>query len=453
MLLLLAIYVTGSKLAGALRGSQIIGFIAGAIGKELKTDGYSHTNILLLGVGGEAHEGKDLTDTIILASLNHQENSVALLSIPRDFYVESTLGGMRVNRLYEKGKLQWNSEEGLDFMRDTIAEIIKLPIHYVVKVDFKAFEETVDALGGIDVYVGSEINDLQYPKDGTFEYEPFYLPAGQQHLDGKTALKYVRSRKTTSDFDRSKRQQDVLIALKDKAEQENALSRRKFLRDFYYSVDEHVETDMSFRETLALAEFGTKINMDKILSATLNDEPIFEGGFLYTPLRELYGGAFVLLPAGDSLNSVRNFADLVLYGPQDIKNFPVAILNGTKQNGTAGTAKGILHRFGWFITAVGNAWNQDLENTTWYVLSPEAAPFADALQKLIPGNISRTIPPLYKEDPKLASRLAEAKIILEIGKNSIPIIEKLDIFHNIVPLAPATGTSTSPAPAAPAAAS
>lgn len=439
LLAIMIIYWGGLQLLDRLSGTRFLQFITGIFGKTLVTDDRGHTNILILGVGGEGHEGKDLTDTIIVASIDARDNEVALLSIPRDLYIESSLGGSRINRLYEKGAMKWGSREGLDFVRETVERVSDIPIPYSVKIDFEAFEKIVDAVDGIDIVVEDAIDDPLYPKEGTFDYEPFFLPKGNQHLDGKTALKYVRSRHTTSDFDRSKRQQQVLLALKKKAEDRNIFTRRGLLRQMYYSLQEHMETNLSFRELLSLAEFGAKWDSQKLSMATLNDEPIFQGGFLYTPLRELYNGAYVLLPAGDSFDSVHKFIKLMFYGPKNIRGFPLGILNGTEESGFAGRGRNILNRFGVRIVAVSNAVSADLSKTTWYLKNPEAESLVKFLQELVPGEISREIPPEYAVNPKLQ----EAQIILEFGKDSLTVIEKLDIFKNVVLLVqPTTGTTT-----------
>lgn len=463
ILLIVVIYYAGMQALGALSSMRVFQFISGIFSKDLVMDERSHTNILLVGVGGEGHEGQDLTDTLIVGSIDHKNKTAAIISIPRDLYVESSLGGSRINRLYEQGKLKWNSRLALDFLKTTVSDILNVPIHYYAKMDFKAFEEIIDELGGIDVYVDYTIDDKEYPQDGTYGFEPFYLEKGMQHLDGATALKYVRSRKSSSDFDRSARQHKTLVALKNKAQEKNMFSRERVLKNIYYSLNDHVETDMSMREMLSLADFGIAWNTDNLRTATLNDEPNYRGGFLYTPLRELYGGAYVLLPAGESFEHIRNFTELVLYGPQNLENLPVAILNGTGEPGLAGNVAAILKRFGINVVKVANAKTDDIADSAWYVhtlaataapaastapaneeISPEASSaeektetelLADFLQKLIPGTISAEIPAQYAAN----SNLAEAKLILEIGKSSLPIIEKLDVFRNIVLLVPPKG--------------
>ncbi len=439
VLVVLVVYVMGVRLLNKLSSSRLLGWFSSMVGKNLLVDEQNHTNILLLGVGGEGHEGKDLTDTIIIASMDQKNSWVSMLSIPRDLYVESTLGGSRVNRLYEKGKGKWGAEQGLDFTRETLEKVLRIPIHYSIKVDFEAFEKIVDAVEGIDIYVEQDINDPEYPRDGTYEFDPFYLSKGLQHLDGKTALKYARSRHSSSDFDRSRRQHEVLLAFKKKAKEQNLLGKKSFLKELYYSLNDHVETNFSLRELITLADFAAQWNSDQFTSATLSDEPIFRGGFLYTPLRELFGGAYVLLPAGDSYDSLQYFIQLIFYGPRNIERFPFAVLNGTETSGLAAKTRSILNRFGIKFAALGNARIQTLETTTWYPLSPEAKPLADFLQKLIPGDIQTVIPEEYRRDQKFA----DAKIILELGADSLSVIDKLDIFKNVVLLkTPAAGTTT-----------
>lgn len=437
VLVLFMLYWSGVQLIDRLSGARLLGWFSDFLGKDLSADERGRTNILLLGVGGEGHEGKDLTDTVIIASIDQPNGWVSMLSIPRDLYVESTLGGSRINRLYEKGKMKWGVEEGLDFTRATLEKVLQIPLHYGVKADFEAFEKIVDAVDGVDVFVSQDINDPEYPRDGTYEFEPFFLAKGQQHLDGKTALKYARSRHTSSDFDRSRRQHEVLLALKQKAKEENLLGKKRLIKDLYYSLNDHVETNLSVREIVTLADFAAHWNSDQFTNATLNDEPVFHGGFLYTPLRELFGGAYVLLPAGDTYDSLRYFVQLILFGPRNIENFPLVILNGTETSGLAAKARNILNRFGMKFSHLGNARVQNLETTVWYVLTPDAQPLVDFLNQLIPGTIQNTLPEEYRQNPKFIN----SKIILELGNDAVPAIDKLDIFKNVVLLKPLpTGT-------------
>ncbi len=428
ILLVVFIYYSGMQLIDRLSGTKLIQFFSGLFGTELSVDDKGHTNILIAGVGGEGHEGKDLTDTLMIASVDNTSKTVSMISVPRDLYVESTMGGMRINRLYEQAKIKWNDpDEALDLLKKTLENILAVEIPYSIKIDFEAFEKIIDELGGVEINVEQDIADPDYP-DANYGYDPFYLSQGLQHLDGKTALKYVRSRKSSSDFDRSKRQQQLLVAIKEKVTDKSILTRKSFLKKMYYSLTDHIETNMSISEMLSLAEFAIEWDSKNLSVATLNDEPIFRGGFLYTPLRELYGGAFVLLPAGDNFNSIRQFTELVFYEPKNLNDLPIIILNGTTQNGLAARVKSIFHRFGINILEVGNSQIQNLRETTIYA-SQDAKSLADFIGKLIPAII-------------ITQEMPEAKLLIELGEDSIPFIEKLDIFKNVVQLVPAPGTPT-----------
>ena len=322
------IYIAGVKLVESLGGTRLFTFFSSTIGKELETDDKNHTNILLLGVGGLGHDGENLTDSIIIASLDNTDKTVSMLSIPRDYYIKSSLGESRINNLYELGEHKWNSELGLDFVRSTIEKTFDIPLHYVVKIDFSAFKEVVDSVGGVDITVAETINDPFYPKDETIGYEPFYIEAGLRHLDGDTALKFVRSRKTSSDFDRSKRQQQILVALKDKAEQQNKLGKASFIKNLYYSLSDHIETTLGIREMVSLASFAQGWDSSTLNISTLNDDPNSKGGFLYTPDRSLFGGAFILMPS--TMEHVKKYMQSMLYGDVAINRIPISVLNGTK---------------------------------------------------------------------------------------------------------------------------
>lgn len=426
VLLLATLYYGAQAAMRAISGTRLLGALAGVIGKELKVDSKNHTNFLLAGTGGIGHEGEDLTDTLIIGSMNHSAHTVSLFSMPRDLYIESSIGGFRVNRLYEQGKIKWGGKEALDFLKTSIERIAGIDIHYVLRADFEALKNVVDKIGGIDVNVEEKIIDTQYPLDGTYDFETFSLNAGEQHLDGETALKYVRSRHSTSDFDRSRRQQQVLIAIKDKVR--GKFNQKGLVKDLYYELKEHVSTDMSLREMLSVLDFAAQWDSKNILTATLNDEPEFRGGFLYTPLRELYGGAFVLLPAGDTFENMQKYLMLALYGPYNLDEFEIAVLNGTKTGGLASIAAKAFNRFGFEIMRTANARAHDLIKTTWYLVKPEARPVLDALLKFIPAEISEVLPEEYALDAKINT----ASIILELGTESLPYIDQLNIFKNIV---------------------
>ena len=164
-------------------------------------------NILLIGVGGDTHpgEGKDLADTIILASLKPSTRQVALISVPRDLYLP--LDGYGTRRLNAAHALR-----GPAYLMEVVERVAGEPVHAYARIDFRAFREVIDAVGGVDVYVYRPFYDYLF-KDG--------FTQGWQHMDGRRALRYTRYRYVRdsaegNDFARELRQQQVLEAIKQK---------------------------------------------------------------------------------------------------------------------------------------------------------------------------------------------------------------------------------------------
>ena len=329
-------------------------------GTPLPTDEYGHTNFLLLGQGDETHDGVDLTDTIILASLDARTRSAAMISIPRDLYLNtSRMGAGRVNALYRDFKwyLMRNEdlgeeEAGRAAMQELSTELSKtfgIELHHVVKVDFIGFVQAVDAVGGIDVYVPEDLYDPEYPTEN-YGYQVFSVLEGQQHFDGDTALKYARSRHSTSDFDRSRRQQDILQALAQKGK-ETGLTSPGQITSLLRIMDEHVATTLTFREMVTLAKLGTDIDRSKIVSVQFSLEG--PGGFLYPPPRDLFGGAAVLVP--NSWDEIRTFMSLVLTErPLFLDDGAIDVFNAGGPPGAAGMMARELERYTLTIDRVEN---------------------------------------------------------------------------------------------------
>lgn len=405
--------------------------ILSSITTGLESDEHGNINVLLLGVGGEKHEGGTLTDTLMVAGLNPSKKTATMLSIPRDLYVKTkNYNGMRVNSIFELITAKTgNPQEGLNVLKESIEDVTGLEIPYYVKIDFQGLEEAVDALGGVPIYVDETINDPFYPKDGTIGYSPFYLTAGNHVLDGKTALRYVRSRKTTSDFDRARRQQKLIFAIKEKALSADILTSPGKIKSLYESFSNNVETNMSIRELIELAEKGADLTKENIIKYVLHDDFTKQGGFLYPPLREEYGGAFVLLPAGDNFNHIQGFIRFI-FGKSNVmaQENKIQILNGTRRNLLAGSTKMILRKYGFTVERFGNATSKEIQETTYYYRTEKEPEVIGMLQELIPGKVSAKIPQKYQEPPYASN----ADIVIALGNDFLPVFDKLDVFSGIV---------------------
>ena len=393
-----------------------------AVGNGLETDSYGHTNILLLGIGGEGHDGANLTDTMMVASLDSSDNTVSIISVPRDIYTENDeVGfGTKLNSIYEYvlDKTESPTAAAAEVQKE-IENILGVKIQYYAKIDFQGFTEIVDALGGITVDVKEAIADTSYPSDSLTGsvWDPFYLSAGVQDLDGETALKYARSRHTTSDYDRAARQQEVIAAIKDKALSAGVLGSPSKIKAIYFAITDNFETNLSLSELLELAGEAEDIEKDSISSTVITEEANKQGGFLYAGERE-EGDPFYLVPYAGDFSETEAFTQLFFYHPEVFRNkVPVEVLNGTREDSLAGLTKMYLVRRG-IDASFGNALAKGQADTI--ICMPEGVSEADkeAANSVLNILPSMTFGEIKSECPNgysLLERPTEAKIIIILG--------------------------------------
>jgi hypothetical protein len=232
-------------------------------------------------------------------------------------------------------------------------------IHHYARINFSAFEELVDLIGGIDICVEEEINDPTYPAADNYGYDPLYIAAGCQHFDGETALKYARTRHTAGgDFDRAKRQQQVITAIFDKVTQFNMLPElAPRALEMWETLQGSVITDLTLDEIVALAQLASEVEPDNIRYGVLDER--------YTQFWETPDGQQVLIPLRDRMRELRDYvfsADPVV---SDVEDDPAArlaaeaatieVLNGTTVAGLAGQTTEYLQQHGLQIANTGNA--------------------------------------------------------------------------------------------------
>ena len=276
---------------------------------ELPEKDPNRINILLLGIRGleDSGDGKLLSDAMILLSIQKNTNQVALISLPRDLYVQlwCSEGKKKINFAYAQG--------GLDCAKKTVSYLTNLYINYAASIDFEALEETVDVLGGISLYLERPFEEsFQWAKEGLEEDEHwfikeidgeekwvFYLPQGKNLLDGKVTLYYVRSRYSTNDFDRMLRQQQVLMALKEKALSLGVLANPIKIYNLLDVLGKHLRTDASLNDIKNLIGIASSLNADSIKTKIFDTTP--EGLLYHTFINEEY----VLLPNGDNFEQLQ----------------------------------------------------------------------------------------------------------------------------------------------------
>ncbi|MGB8648098.1 MAG: LCP family protein [Anaerolineae bacterium] len=255
-------------------------------------------NILLLGIDKRPQEqGPFRTDTMIIATFDPQTKTGGMLAIPRDLYVPIPypgIGSDRINTANFYGDLYKYPGAGPGLAKKTIEYNLGVPIHYYVLIDFQGFKKIVDTLGGIDIDVAKAIHDDCYPTDN-YGCEVLDIPAGHLHMNGDLALKYARARHTTNDFDRSKRQMQVILACREKALKLNMVSQ---IPSLWSQFQDTVHTDMTLPQMMALAPYGTQIRSDNIKVRAIDQSMTME--------IILNNGADVLWPDRNKIAEVVN---------------------------------------------------------------------------------------------------------------------------------------------------
>ena len=302
-------------------------------------------NVLLLGTGGQGHEGPDLTDIMILASIDKSGQDVALVSIPRDLWAPNI--SAKINSAYAFG--QEKDGQGRKLAQDTVRSLFDLPVHYVVRIDFAGFTKAIDLVGGVDIDVEKSFTDSKYPVPGkedetcglefetvlengikvtyfkdatgsaqlvtedndpfTCRYETLTFKKGLTHMNGQTALKFVRSRHGSndegSDFARSARQQKVILAFRQQVLSSETYLNPKTIIDLISTFGAAIDTDIQSDDVTHFLKLGQKIEPETIRRIVLeggNQDSVLEFG---DP--PAYGGQSVLVPKN------ANWTDLAEY--------------------------------------------------------------------------------------------------------------------------------------------
>lgn len=228
-------------------------------------------NILLMGIDRRPDEPFiSRTDSMMIVSVDKKDNTISILSVPRDLYVLIPgYGRDRINTAFVYGSTGNNPAGGAALAMQTIEYNLGVHIQHYAMVDFGAVIDGVDTLGGIDVYVPYDINDPNYP-DMNYGYDPLYIPAGWQHFDGLTALKYARTRHGDNDFYRAERQQQVVLAVRSKVLGLGLTGMLAQAPVFYNQLQEGIRTDLSLDEIASLVSVASDIPEENIQSDVLD---------------------------------------------------------------------------------------------------------------------------------------------------------------------------------------
>ena len=381
------IIFSGEGIINSLEKINIFNFgLSTSKDKLLKGEAQDRVNILLLGMGGEGHPGPYLTDTMILVSLMPSQNKVSFISIPRDLSVPIPgYGWRKINNANSFGETQ-KSGTGGQLASDVVSKVFGITVDYYIRLDFAGFEKLIDEFGGLKIYVENGFTDTQFPNDdfsdNPYGYQNVSFTSGWQTMDGKTALNYARSRHGTngesSDFARSKRQQQVLKALKDQVFSFTTFLSYRKISALLNLYKDHIATNLNTWEIFKLARLAMKIDSSNITNL------VIEAGMQDSPLyATMINGAYLLLPKDMSFYQLQQMVKYVFEPEKEVKakeKIKLEIQNGTKIEGLAYQTSIILKNKGYEIIKISNASQQNYEKTTIYDLTNGQKP--DELENL-----------------------------------------------------------------------
>ncbi len=330
--------------------------------RELKnTDG--RTNILLLGVDGRSlgnvHSSSKLTDTILILSIDKEAKRPVMISIPRDLWISQY--GVKINSIYPlciNEQVRKNGKDVcektpvtctkpcVDRVEDTVEHVTGVPIHYYAVVGFSAFKDAIDTVGGVDVDVEEAFDDYQYPIEGkenaypeSSRYKHIHFDQGIQHLNSEDALEYARSRHSTNpnqagDFARARRQQQVIMALKDKLLSTDVLLNPSKIKELYGSYKENVATDITIGDAMAVYDMAKSIMQDDkdnesvlgsnvvkiVLSSESKESNKLGSGLLMVPSKEersKYNGQWVIIPKDSTFDQIHVYIQKLMFDYDD----------------------------------------------------------------------------------------------------------------------------------------
>ncbi len=379
---------------------------------------YEILNVLLLGNDGEVEPGQPFhTDTMIVVSINRNTNTVSMISLPRDLFVFIPNWGMaRLNLAWGYGESIGWTDGAWGMMRQTILYNFGIETHYYAMVDFDGFEQIVDGVGGVTIAVDCPIQDLKCTvgaacKDGIAgnetdaDYTLFTQPVGVFHMNGEDALWYARSRHNSIDFDRGRRQQQVLRSIWAQAKSQGMITQ---IPDLYSQITSVVQTNMPLEEVLPLIPLALSIQPNDI------ENHFFRKG-IETIAWSPDGVTNVQLPDpnGGMLRLLEDFLQPPTQNRLRLENARIEIYNGTPNETWDMVAADRLIWEGFAPVAMGSADNTAYPDTVVYDYtgSSKGSSLGELvdLLNIVPQNV------ISQPDP---NRTVDYKIILGATYNS-----------------------------------
>lgn len=391
--------------------------------EPLKKDANGRSNFLVFGTESEGHPGADLTDSIMVLSVDQEKKDAYMVSLPRDLWVEynetCTVGNQgKLNAVYFCASNDGENEaEGAQALSAKAGEITGLDIQYYIHMNWAALIQSVDAVGGVDVTINSSdprgILDRNF--DWVCNYKCYYVnyKNGETvHMDGEHALAFSRARNASGgyglpngNFDREKNQQLVIKAFREKAVSAGTLTNIGAITGLLDALGDNFRTNIETKEIRTLMDIGTKIPSDKIISLSLNEE----GSSLVTT--GSYNSQSIVRPVAGLLD----YSEIAKYINREMTSEPymkeeprVAVLNGSGTAGVAQTTAADLEDKGFIVESVDNAPDGTYGDVEIYQINAQKTATAAKLKELYGVTLKTTAPPV--------SVTGETDFVIIIGK-------------------------------------
>ncbi len=358
-------------------------------------------NVLVLGMGGPGHDGPYLTDTIMIASIKPSTKEMALISIPRDLEINIPNFGVRkINAVNSIGETN-DPGQGGEFTRKEIEKLFGISIPYYIRIDFAAFQDMVDTVGGITINVPNGFTDTSFPGPN-YSYQTISFTTGEQVMDGERALNYSRSRHgnagESSDFARSRRQQQVIAALRERILSADTYTNPATIERIMGTLASHITTNLNFGQIMYVGSIVKEVGTT-VKTLVIDDSP---RGFLTSAIAS--NGAFVLRPKSGNFSEVEGAINHV-FDPttstpplRTVTSNPttttspifspvrIAVQNGTWRVGLASRLQKQLTDQGFAVPLVGNSAKRPIATTTIYVVRSAIAPeITSGIKKILPN--------------------------------------------------------------------
>lgn len=310
-------YSLGSKYLARLeiKPKDLLNFFADS--KETLNSQANVTNFLILGIRGQGQDSPNLTDSIIFVSYNQQKKTLTQIGIPRDLWVPSIRD--KINTAYHYGEVA-TAGGGISLVEASIFETIGQPVNYTAVINFSFFKQVIELLGGLDIYVSPGFVDSEFPIPGkenaipvSSRYESISFPEGLNHLDGETALKFVRSRHSSddqgTDFARSKRQQQVISAIKEKLISTNFFLDEGKVSALIDIAKNNLITNLPPSHYPTVARIALDLKQQNLKATVLDTKPDANGlSILYNPpISKNYDNKWVLIPKDGNWKALKQY--------------------------------------------------------------------------------------------------------------------------------------------------